>query len=257
VWCCCVAVFSSWRLIIDSCFIASLFFIFLVSPFFIGYYKSPRLNNFGCESLANPRTRCLTEITGVAFRLTAADREFLSDLSKVQMIDRDCANRWHYAHLKGGCESSLSRLVKAGVLTEKKLHAHGVLTHFYQFSSHEMARAWGGKLPVTGARRSDLHELVASRLYFELNRPADFRLENRFSREDQFQCGSYRPDAMFTDAQGDVVFVEANSGQYTRTQISEKMDRWSALGVKQVWGQPKQTQLAFPLNSAMVTSLTV
>ena len=189
--------------------------------------------------MINPRTRKLVELTGKAVRLSAADRSFLQDLSKVQIISNDLADKWHYDHQKAGSKHSLSRLVDAGILTEKKLHSSTGVVRVYQFSSHEMAKAWGGRLPVTGAKRTDFHELVTSRLYFELGRPDDFRLENRFNKNDKFICGELRPDAMYTNRDDEVVFVEADSGQYSKAQIEKKIHKWSSLGVKQVWGQPK------------------
>jgi len=43
------------------------------------------------------------------------------------------------------------------------------------------------------------------------------------------------PDAVFYQG-GQMVICEADSGQYTSTQIASKQAGWK--GIKQVWGQP-------------------
>lgn len=193
----------------------------------------------------NPRTARLLKITNGApltLRLTDADRSFLCDLARVQIISNDLASKHHFAHLKGGSERPLARLVNAGILQSKVLHAPASLPiHIYEFASDAVAKAWGGSRPITGAKRSDLHELITSRLYFALNRPADFRLARNFNAVDNRIIGSHKPDAVFSDEHtGELVFVEADSGQYTRSQIVDKVSRWHSNGhTVQVWGQPQ------------------
>jgi hypothetical protein len=96
------------------------------------------------------------------------------------------------------------------------------------------------------------HELITSRLYFKLNRPADFRKENQFSHKDKEFIRSnigghrdYKPDALYTRSPGEYCFVEADSGQYTRSQIAKKQVAWRQ--VQQVWGQPSNA--AAPMRS--------
>lgn len=201
----------------------------------------------------SPRTARLLKLTNgspQSLRLTGADRSFLRDLARVQIVSNDLATQHHYAHLKGGSERPLARLVKAGILHSKVLHAPTtppVLT--YEFTTDALARAWGGSRPVTGAKRTDLHELITSRLYFALNKPADFRLARNFDTLDNTIIGSHKPDALFSDTQtGELVFVEADSGHYTRSQIINKVARWNSVGhVRQVWGQPQHNAASVPV----------
>jgi hypothetical protein len=110
----------------------------------------------------------------------------------------------------------------------------------YEFASQALARAWGGSLPVTGAKRTELHELITSYLFFELGKPADFRLAADFNQRDAQHCGTCRPDAFYTDDEGARVAVEADSGQYSWRQIAYKQQLWAAFGIqKTVWGQPQ------------------
>ena len=191
----------------------------------------------------NPKTARLLRMTAArekSLRLTQADRMFLHDLAKVRIISNDLAAEHHYAHLKGGADRPLGRLVASGLLREKilRIPAQGML-RTYEFASHEVARAWGGALPVTGAKRTDLHELITSRIYFSVGRPQDFRLAADFSKADIAMCGSCRPDAFYTDDAGELVAVESDSGQYNRRQILMKQHLWSSFGLRrQVWGQP-------------------
>jgi len=203
--------------------------------------------------LKNPRTSRvikLNSLTPRSLRLSPADRNFLRDLARVQIISHDLAGQHHYSHLKAGADRPLDRLRKAGILKTKTLHVSGnPSVRTYEFASTAMAKAWGGKCPVTGAKRTDLHELITSRLYFELGRPDDFRVAANFTKEDLSACGAIRPDAMYTH-EDQRVMVEADSGQYTRAQIIEKIALWKSFGLhQQVWGQPLSASVDIPRDS--------
>lgn len=192
----------------------------------------------------NPRTARLKKLADNAgtLRLSVADRNFLQDLARVQLISDELAARHHYQHLKGAGRRSLARLENAGLLASKVLHIHNQPSvRVYQFASTELARAWGGRLPVTGAKRTDYHELIAARLYFDLGKPQDYRLAADMTHDEIAACGSCRPDAIYTDVEtGELVLCEADSGHYTQKQILHKLTRWRALGLaRQVWGQPR------------------
>lgn len=192
--------------------------------------------------MRNPKTSTLLRHaqSGVSVRLLGADRCFLRDLSRVQILSSDLADQHHYAHLKGRSNRSLERLETAGIITSKTLHIAGEKpTVIYQFANEAVARAYGGGLPVTGAKRTDYHELITSRAYFALGRPDDFRVASRMTRDEIDLCRDTRPDAIYTDpATGEMVVVEADSGHYTRRQIIEKVSKWSSAGLRQVWAQP-------------------
>lgn len=201
----------------------------------------------------NPRTARLLALTdsSVKVRLLQADRAFLADLAKVQIISSDLADKHHYNHLKGGSSRSLQRLEAAGIIRSKVLRVPGeppVST--FEFANRDVARAWGGALPVTGAKRTDLHELMTSRAYFLTGRPRDFRVAGRMTAGEIALCGSCRPDAVYTDdSTGELVVVEADSGHYTRRQILHKMVRWKAMGLtRQVWAQPKRAGARVPVS---------
>lgn len=184
----------------------------------------------------------------------AADRAFLHDLAKVGLIDGQSASTHHYAHLKNGSQRSLNRLVSAGLLQAQWLRFGDQRYLTYRFANAKVAQAFGAVLPGVGARCSLTHEWVSARLYFHLGRPRDFRLASQFSERDLRLCGELRPDAMYTDAHGETVFVEADSGQYTKAQIRQKMSRWQ--GQRQVWGQPAKAYAPIPA-SAPVTVVRI
>lgn len=177
--------------------------------------------------------------SGVTLRLSVADRAFLKDLARLQLLSADLADTYHYRHLKGGSQRSLARLEAAGLISSQWLYQPGLAPlRVYQFASDPVARAYGGRLPVTGAKRTELHELLTSRAYYALRQPQDFRVAANFTQEDQHQCGSLRPDALYSEA-GETVLVEADSGHYSRGQINQKVNRWRNLGLtRQVWAQP-------------------
>ena len=195
----------------------------------------------------NPRTRTLRHILGCppSFRLSERDRLFLRDLARVQIIDAGTADRLHYGALKNGAAGSLDRLVRAGILSAHQVQTSQGRVRAWSFASPRIARAWGGGIPNIGAKRTALHELVTSRLYFALDRPADFRVASELTAEDRAVCRGLLPDAMYTSADGEAVLVEADSGQYTRAQIAHKQARW--VGLRQVWGQPPQASARVPL----------
>lgn len=185
----------------------------------------------------------------MSVRLLSADRTFLHDLATVQIISSDLAATHHYQHLKGGAERSLGRLEDAGLIRSKTLHMAGrPSVKTYEFANASVARAWGGALPITGAKRTDYHELVTSKAYFLLNRPASFKLAARMTPSEIALCGSCRPDAIYTDTDtGELVLVEADSGHYTQKQIRHKMSRWKDLGLsRQVWAQPARASARVP-----------
>lgn len=209
----------------------------------------------------NPRTSRLLKLADGphTVRLLAADRAFLRDLAKVQIISNELANQHHYSHLKGGSHRSLSRLESAGLLRSKTLRISGQPTvTVYEFANQAIARAWGGALPVTGAKRTDFHELVTSRVYFSLGRPEGFRVAARMTRDEVSMCGSCRPDAVYTDQEsGELVLVEADSGHYSKKQIQHKMRLWKSLGLdRQVWGQPERAAARVPVDAG-ITVITV
>lgn len=189
-----------------------------------------------------------------AVRLSQRDRAFLCDLSKVGIIDADTAAKHHYSDLKGGSERSLCRLKEAGLLSEHNVVIDGKPVKSYTFASSDIARAHGSKVPAIGSRRMAFHEVVTSRVYFDLGKPDDFRLAHDFNKNDKKLFGATAPDAMYTSSDGEVVFVEADSGHYTSTQIKKKMAQWRH--VKQVWGQPSKPSFRVPARSN-VTVLNV
>ncbi len=186
----------------------------------------------------NPRTSRLTKLTGSnkPVRLLDADRQFLKDLARVGILDRESATRHHYDHLKNGSARSLGRLEQAGIIKLKNVVQNNHVYKTYTFASKEIARSWGGNIPNIGSRRMEFHELVTSRLFLALDKPDDFRIASNFSSQDALLCGDALPDAMYTNNDGEIVFVEADSGHYSKTQVLEKMRQWSDF--KQVWGQP-------------------
>ena len=46
------------------------------------------------------------------------------------------------------------------------------------------------------------------------------------------------PDAIYTDSNSQIVLVEADSGNYTKSQILAKQAAWR--GIRTVWGQPSK-----------------
>lgn len=181
---------------------------------------------------------------GSEFRLSANDRAFLTDLAKVQVISADLAHTHHYGNRKTPASARLNKLVEAGLL---KRHINFDTTTgrqpVYEFANSKIAKSWGGRLSSFASNCSLAHELITSRLYFALDRPADFRKENDFKKTDQQLISSsyghtrdHKPDALYTNDDGEICVVEADAGHYTRTQIRTKQVAWRHL--KQVWGQP-------------------
>lgn len=192
----------------------------------------------------NPRTSRLVKIAGTEknkIRLTKADRVFLSDLAKVQIISAIQAADHHYADLKTQGSRSLQRLVDAGIIQSRTIFVTGQGRYkVFEFSSHEMAVAWGGRLPSTGNSKSDYHELITSEAYFRLGRPKDFCLSHKINKSDMSLIGTYLPDAIYTDqATGEIILFEADAGHYSKQQIQKKTLSWERRGLKQTWAQPK------------------
>ncbi len=196
----------------------------------------------------NPKTEKLLNLARSAqkIRLLAADRAFLRDLARLQVLSVEVANENHYRHLKGKAGRSLGRLEKAGMIQKKKVFIRGRgVTTLYQFANKALASAWGGRLPEIGAKRNELHELITSELYYKTGQPSDFRLADRMTEREIALFNNHRPDAVYTDQEtGNLVAVEADSGQYSQKQIKMKLAKWQ--GRKQVWGQPRAVSSHVP-----------
>lgn len=196
----------------------------------------------------HPKTKKLLNLTAsdTRVRLLPADRAFLRDLSRLQILSGVIASNNHYHHLKGGSRRSLRRLEKAGIIQKKLCFIRGRgVTPLYQFANEKLAQAWGGRMPEIGAKRNELHELITAELFYKTGQPEDFRLSNRMTEQEIAAFKGHRPDAVFTDeASGELVAVEADSGHYNRQQIKTKLALWQ--GHKQVWGQPQSVSARVP-----------
>lgn len=181
-------------------------------------------------------------INDATIRLTDADRALFADLAKVRIVDEADAG-FHYQGRKTPPAARLDRLADAGILKRVDVFQPG-RGNFkaYQFANADIARVMGGKLPSIGSRRNALHEVITSRLYFAVGRPESFRLEADLTKEERKKFASMSvdgtsclPDAVFY-SNGNMVVCEADSGQYTSSQIASKQAGWR--DYQQVWGQP-------------------
>lgn len=197
------------------------------------------------------RTSTLKRITGSDFRLSQRDRAFLADLARVRLVSEADADVFHYEGQKTGSRRRLDKLCSAGLLKEHVLTVPGQGTiRAYSFSSDKVAKRFGGAMPSVSRMRNAYHELIVSRIFFAEGRPESFKVENDFTQTDREvfrRPGEGRdritlPDAMYYDAHGQAVVVEADSGQYNSTQIREKVNAWQ--GHRQVWGQPQSRKSA-------------
>ena len=189
-------------------------------------------------------------------RLTARDRDFFADLAKVGVIDEAAASAHHFAENKSGAGRRLDKLVSAGLLNRADIIDPSVgRVSVYSFKDDRIARAFGGRAVHTGPNRTTYHELLVSRTYFDVGRPEDFRTAIQFDNHDLAHFGARQPtpptrrqtphgligeaaipDALFTNADGELVVVEADAGHYTTRQIQHKQARWA--NYKQLWAQP-------------------
>lgn len=180
------------------------------------------------------------------FKLSKEDRAFLADLAKVNIIDQKDADQFHYSNRKTGSSARLDRLCEIGLLESQVVVQPGRgKFKAYHFKTERIATLFGGKKPVIGTKRNALHEVITSRIYFAEGRPDSFVTESAFTKEQkelfkvEGQTTKGRdhcmPDALFI-RNNEVVIVEADSGQYSKSQIENKQVAWK--GFKQVWGQP-------------------
>ena len=189
-------------------------------------------------------------------RLTARDRAFFADLAKVGVIDVVNASAHHYAENKSGAGRRLDKLVSVGLLSRADIiDPSAGQVSVYSYKNDRVARAFGGRAVHTGPNRTTYHELLVSRTYFDVGRPEDFRTAIQFDTQDLARFGARQPtpphlrqtfhgitgeaaipDALYTNAEGALVVVEADAGHYTTRQIQTKQARWA--NYKQVWAQP-------------------
>lgn len=197
--------------------------------------------------MKNVRTRTLKKHVGGNLKLSANDRAFLHDLSIVGIIDEHSANHHHYSNVHKDAAKRLDRLCEYGVLERTMVHQRGKGSFkSYTFANDKVAKLFGGKRLILGGRRNAHHEVILSKIYFAEGRPESFKVESQLTskEKDLFKkiapTGSdyCLPDAIYYDEGGELVAVEADSGQYTQSQVKAKQTAWT--GLKQVWGQPQK-----------------
>jgi hypothetical protein len=183
------------------------------------------------------------------FRLSKADREFLHDLTKVKIIDEFDAKAFHYNERKTASTKRLDKLCKMGLLDSHSVNQPSKGTFkAYTFKTDKIAKLFGGSIPTIGRKRNALHEVICSKIYFAENRPETWTTESDFSKDQKslFKVAnktmagrdSCIPDALYIDKEGEIVVIEADSGQYNKSQIINKQAAWTDF--KQVWGQPSK-----------------
>lgn len=198
----------------------------------------------------NTRTGTLKKyIDNANIRLSDNDREFLRDLARVGIIDGKDADAYHYQNTRTNAERRLDKLCEAGVLEKVDVNQPGRgKFKAYQFRTDRIATLFGGKKPSIGRKRNALHEVITSKLFFAEGRPSTFIVEANFDskQKEMFALASPSgtgrnsaiPDAMYVRPDGQIVVVEADSGQYSKRQINSKQTAWGNFGFVQVWGQP-------------------
>lgn len=194
--------------------------------------------------IRNPSSHKLKHFwQGQSIRLSESDRSFFQDLARVKIVSAPDADSFHFSNHKTGGSKRLEKFVHLGLIEKQRIHHPGRGSYLaYSFANESFAKKWGGKMLVTGAKRTALHEVMVSKLYFATGRPETFKLESQLSDKERAlfkKVGASKPmapDAIFLDGSGEVVAVEADSGQYTKGQVMNKMSAWS--GIKQIWGQP-------------------
>ncbi len=185
-------------------------------------------------------------------RLTQRDKAFLKDLAQVRLVGAKDAQQYHY----GGKDSSqrrLQKLVEVGLLNERTVvqPGKGKVEKCYEFASDRIAKLHGGRGAGIGSKRSDLHELLVSQTYFKLGRPEGFKLGDQmtelekkaFLQPVRGDSSGITPDAYYEQG-GELIFVEADAGQYTKKQVMNKQMSWT--GIKQVWVQPAKANCVVP-----------
>lgn len=196
--------------------------------------------------IRNPQAHKLRPFwQGQAIRLSESDRAFFQGLARVRIVALPDADQFYYKSRKSGAQSRLAKFVKLGLLEKRLVHHPGQKSYYaYSFANDFFAKAWGGKCVTLGAKRSSLHEVIVSKLYFSAGCPESFRLESQLSSAEKAVFrpkGAQQPmvpDAVFQSEAGQLVAVEADSGQYNQRQVRHKMSAWS--GIQQIWGQPKR-----------------
>ena len=187
--------------------------------------------------------------------ITAKDKAMFHDLSKVGVLSQQQVKSHH-----NQSNERLDKLAKAGFLKRHVSYDRKkgrVIS--YSFPSKRVAQVFNGFCPKL-SNRTMRHELLVSEAYFHAGKPTDFKVESRFDGRDHdlfdsklLSVGQKKeyfavehqaqlPDAIFTNGAGDTVVVEADAGNYNRTQIDTKLKSWQ--GMKQLWVQPSDKNKA-------------
>lgn len=188
-------------------------------------------------------------------KLTERDKSILTDLARCRVLSFMQISAMHFPHAKERtCRERLEKLVKAGYLGKTTVPAEKAVAWLDVYYLEKKGKRWatgpeGGfdsKYVFANPGKYDeiLHQVRTNEVYLMLteNEKATWKIGDVL----EIELGTARkgsdvcvPDAVFSNESGSLVYVEADTGCYTASQIRERAAAFSGIkGIKTIWTCP-------------------
>ncbi|TDA70188.1 MAG: hypothetical protein D9V47_02120, partial [Clostridia bacterium] len=170
-----------------------------------------------------------------AKQITIRDQAILTDLARCRVLSFEQLKNAYWPKAKERtCRERLERLEKAGYLARAVAppgeRPGNALEAYYLRAKGRRATGAPRLFLTPGNAEEVAHQVRANQVYFELTEEekATWTVGELLEAK-----GRQAPDARFVSQDGEVVYVEADTGHYKRHQVLEKLAAWG--GTRQVW----------------------
>ncbi|AEF95042.1 hypothetical protein Desca_2203 [Desulfotomaculum nigrificans CO-1-SRB] len=191
-----------------------------------------------------------------AKQLTDRDRGILLDLARCRVLSLEQIKKEYWPKAKERtCLERLARLEKSGYLKSLDISAEKPGTHMKVFCLDNKGRREvcgpdgldKDNVFITHGKQNEiLHQVRTNQVYFRLSKTEKetYKIGDLLEKERgggrRAAGGAEVPDAAYTSDEGEEIYVEADTGQYTGKQVKSKVS--SFLGKKVVWVCPQNRE---------------
>ncbi|CCO08848.1 replication-relaxation family protein [Desulforamulus hydrothermalis] len=186
-----------------------------------------------------------------AKQLTDRDRDILSDLARCRVLSLEQIKDQYWPKAKERtCLERLARLEKSGYLKSMDISAETPGQHMKVYcldikGRREVCGPAGldkADVFITHGKQNEiLHQVRTNQVYFRLSKTEreTYKIGDLLEkvRGGRRAGGAEAPDAAYTSDEGEEIYIETDTGQYTGKQVKSKVASFA--GKKVVWVCPQ------------------